>query len=120
MNAYQFIKQDGLNKAREIADGAPETATYYVFWTGKVRYINDATSEIYSEKYGGWCAANVMVLNLKNSLSELKQAITDWELVKEFYGLTKAKEYASSPYTAPEIKSVLEAAIKRIEDGARS
>ena len=32
MNAYQFIKEHGVEKAREIVEGAPDkTATHYVF-----------------------------------------------------------------------------------------
>ena len=32
MNAYQFIKENGFEKAREVIDGAPDkTATHYVF-----------------------------------------------------------------------------------------
>ena len=32
MNAYQFIQKHGIEKAREVVEGAPDkTATHYVF-----------------------------------------------------------------------------------------
>ena len=32
MNAIQFIKEQGVEKAREVVEGAPDkTATHYVF-----------------------------------------------------------------------------------------
>ena len=46
---------------------------------------------------------------------ELKRLVGSHELVKDYYGLTKAKEYAESNYTAPEIKVVLKQAIADVE-----
>lgn len=99
MNAIQFIKENGFDKAREVVEGAPEGSTCYVFWTGKFRYINELTCEIYSEKLGGWCEANIMVLNLKNPLSELKRLVESVDVVKQLdfwgradVGIKKAKE----------------------------
>lgn len=107
MNAIDFIQQYGIDKAREVVEGAPFNSTCYVFWTGKFRYINELTCEIYSEKLGGWCEANIMVLNLKNPLSELKRLVESVYLVKEHHTLDRAIEYANSAYTAPEIKVCL-------------
>lgn len=92
MNAIQFIKENGFDKAREVVEGAPEGSTCYVFWTGKFRYINELTCEIYSEKLGGWCEANIMVLNLKNPLSELKRLVESVDLINSVGGLTIANK----------------------------
>lgn len=36
-------------------------------------------------------------------------------LVKDYYGLTRAKEHAESNYTAPELKAALKQAIADVE-----
>ena len=46
---------------------------------------------------------------------ELKRLVESHELVKDYYGLTKAKEHAESKYTAPEIKVALKQAIADVE-----
>ena len=46
---------------------------------------------------------------------QLKQLVESHELVKDYYGLTKAKEHAESNYTAPEIKDALKQAIADVE-----
>ena len=42
---------------------------------------------------------------------DLKRLVESHELVKDYYGLTRAKEHAESQYTAPELKAVLKQAI---------
>ena len=48
-------------------------------------------------------------------IDALKRLIESHELVKDYYGLTKAKEHAESNYTAPEIKDALKQAIADVE-----
>lgn len=36
MNAIQFIKDHGVDKAREVVEGAPDGATYYVNEKSKI------------------------------------------------------------------------------------
>ena len=48
-------------------------------------------------------------------LDELKRLVESVYLVKEHYTLDRAKIYAASPYTAPEIKERLEQAIADYE-----
>lgn len=69
-------KVGGIERAREIVDGAPELSTDYVFWTGKTRYINRLTEEVYLDSTHEWFSANIMVLNLMHCLDELRTAIT--------------------------------------------
>ena len=47
--------------------------------------------------------------------AELKRLVESHELVKDYYGLTKAKEHAESNYTAPELKAALKQAIADVE-----
>ena len=46
---------------------------------------------------------------------ELKRLVESWELVSDYYGLTRAKEHAESNYTAPELKAALKQAIADVE-----
>ena len=46
---------------------------------------------------------------------DLKTLVDAYELVKDIGGLSKAKEYADSRYTAPEIAEPLKQAIKLVE-----
>ena len=46
---------------------------------------------------------------------DLKRLIRSHSLVADLYGLEKAKKYAESNYTAPEIKGALKQAIADVE-----
>jgi len=46
---------------------------------------------------------------------KLKRLVESHELVKDYYGLTRAKEHAESNYTAPELKAALKQAIADVE-----
>lgn len=48
-------------------------------------------------------------------LDDLKRLVESHELVKDYYGLTRAKEHAESNYTAPELKAALKQAILDVE-----
>lgn len=85
MNAIKFIKEHGVEKAREVVEGAPELAEYY--------------STIDGEYY----RIEINAVNLK----QLKRLVESIYLVKEHYTLDRAIEYANSQYTAPEIKVCL-------------
>ena len=88
MNAIKFIKEHGVDKAREVVEGAPDWATG----------IN-----LNSLKYFGgdcFCGGDLLV-------SDLKRLVESVYLVKEHHTLDRAIEYANSQYTAPEIKVCL-------------
>ena len=93
MNAIQFIKDYGVAKARKVIDGAPDLAEYY--------------STIDGEYY----RIELHAVNLRH----LKRIVESIYLVKEHYTLERAKKYADSPYTAPEIKERLKQAIADYE-----
>ena len=46
---------------------------------------------------------------------DLKRLVESHDLVKDYYGLTRAKEHAESNYTAPETKDALKQAITDVE-----
>ena len=50
------------------------------------------------------------------SVSDLKRYVDAYEFVQDLYGLDKAKEYAESPYTAPEIVEPLKQAIALVDE----
>ena len=93
MNAIQFIKENGVDKARKVVEGAPDLAEYY--------------STIDSEYY----RIELHAVNLRH----LKRLVDSIYLVKEHCTLERAKKYADSPYTAPEIKDRLKQAIADYE-----
>lgn len=85
MNAIKFIKEHGIERAREVVEGAPELAEYY------------------STIDGVYYRIEINAVNLK----QLKRLVKSVYLVKEHYTLDRAIEYANSSYTAPEIKVCL-------------
>ena len=48
-------------------------------------------------------------------VDDLKRIVASYELVMDYYGLTRAKEHAESNYTAPELKDALKQAIADVE-----
>ena len=55
------------------------------------------------------------VHSLEGFSQNLKRLIRSHSLVADLYGLEKAKKYAESNYTAPEIKDALKQAIADVE-----
>ena len=72
-----LIEKLGLEKCKQIVDGAPTGATDFVLWTGKIRYLNSEINEIYSESSREWFSANIMVLSLMTRLADLRTAIAN-------------------------------------------
>ena len=74
-------------------------------------------------KKSGWDDAIALVnaaklLGVDKSLvdiDDLKRLVESRELVKDYYGLTRAKEHAESNYTAPELRAALKQAIADVE-----
>ena len=60
------------------------------------------------------------VHSLEGFSKDLKRLVESHELVKDYYGLTRAKEHAESNYTAPEIKNALKQAIADVESCVES
>ena len=92
MNAIQFIKENGVEKARKVIDGAPK-------WAMSINFNNGMYYSRMEHKKGD------------TFLYDIKRLVESVYLVKEHHTLDRAKIYAASPYTAPEIKERLEQAI---------
>ena len=91
-----FIKQHGVEKARKVIDGAPE-------WAMSINFNNGMYYSRMEHKKGD------------TFLYDIKRLVESIYLVKEHYTLERAKKYADSPYTAPEIKERLKQAIADYE-----
>ena len=73
----------------------------------------------YIDKYGVDCAKEILkhnqdLMNIDFFIN-LKRLVESHELVKEHGAIEHAKEYANSPYTAPEVKERLKQAIADVE-----
>lgn len=69
MNAIQFIQKHGVDKAREVVDGAPEWASYF-------------DGYLYSEK---WFHGNSILI------SEINSLIESVDLVTRYGGIAEAR-----------------------------
>lgn len=99
MNAIQFIKENGFEKAREVIDGIP--SKYMSCYYSTLCYCTK------SKKYSDRFKPRESLVNM----GWLKRLVESVYLVKEHNTLDRAIEYANSQYTAPEIKVCLVDAI---------
>ena len=99
MNATDFIKQHGVDKAREVIDGAPANARYFETYPLRVRY--------YISDIG---------CNRAISISELKRLVESVDLIDSLGGLELSKkesndcrfyEYADMSHRAYAIKQAI-------------
>ena len=97
MNAINFIKQNGVEKAREVVSGAPEGATH----------LSDDACHYVNADFKPLPAHIKERLPKLVDLSDIKRLVESVYLVKEHCTLERAEKYANSPYTAPEIKVCL-------------
>ncbi|HFG2492489.1 TPA: hypothetical protein ACNH5N_003162 [Acinetobacter baumannii] len=103
-NAIAFIQVHGLKKAKRIIDESPDWAKSYYEPTGQ--YQDQEWSD-----------------EMSVGIEDLKRLVESVALVIEHYTVERAKIYANSPYTAPEVKQALERAIadyKSIYGGGES
>ncbi|MDS7929256.1 hypothetical protein RMB13_07160 [Acinetobacter sp. V102_4] len=97
MKPEQFIREFGVEKAREVVEGAPERATHLL--NGEYVRVSDPR----------W------ILDGYVSIADINRLVESVFLVKEHYTLDRAKAYAASPFTAPELKERLQQAIADYE-----
>ena len=95
MNAINFIQKHGIDKAREVVEGAPDGTCFYC------HEFNIGFIEIRKS----FCDKADQFHTI--SISDLKRLVESVCLVKEHHTLDRAIEYANSPYAAPEIKVCL-------------
>jgi len=101
MKANEFVRNKGLKAAKLIIDcwiDYPETDVY----------IPDMMEYTF-----------IAIEPTENcpfvSLGDIKRLVEAHDLVMEHGSIERAKKYADSPYTAPEIKAVLDKAISDVE-----
>ena len=101
MKANEFIKEHGLSSFK-AAILCPQFKRYgyAILYSDEVDFSNN-----FIDKHADYMFKT----------SDIKRLVDSHELVKDYYGLTRAKEYAESNYTAPEIKDALKQAIADVE-----
>lgn len=89
MNAIQFIKDHGVDKAREVVEGAPEGSTHLSGFTGQI--YKDSGDVVYvwdGMKYHKSIYEHTRGMIL---LSDLKRLVDSLDLVKSYGGIINAK-----------------------------
>lgn len=94
MNAIEFVKHIGFGYAKKVVD-AFESVTET---NGEKMKISRNDGE-----------------GFEIDFDDIKRLVEAHELVMEHGSLERAKKYSDSPYTAPEIKAVLDKAITDVE-----
>lgn len=98
MNAIKFIKQHGVEKAREVADDAPKDTELVHTNT----YIKNAHSEgqtdhfaRWSDGFNGWVniSADREFIDESIVLEELKRLVESVDFINKFGGIDLARAY---------------------------
>lgn len=97
MNAYEFVAEFGIEKAKEVLNGAPKNAQRYShgkymkqgewtwWWSNHVNKWLQFEKHIYSTSE----------FDVAVDLSELKQVVESFEIVEVLGGIEQAKLYIS-------------------------
>lgn len=101
MKANEFVRRFGLSSL-EIAKTLPKFNRYkfVIFYADEIDFSNEFHAGRKSYMF---------------EVAEVKRLVESHELVRDYYGLTRAKEHAESNYTAPELKAALKQAIADVE-----
>ena len=101
MKANEFVKSFGWSSL-EIAKTLPKfnRYKYVIFYADEIDFSNEFHAGRKSYMF---------------EVIEVKRLVESHELVKEHGSLGRAKEYADSAYTAPEVAERLHAAIADVE-----
>lgn len=92
MKANEFVKKFGVAEAKKVLHCMDDASEFKI-------YMPEDT----------WDKPTLI------DAAGLRRLIESHELVKDYYGLTRAKEHAESKYTAPELKVALKQAIADVE-----
>ena len=95
MKPEQFIRDFGVEKAREVVEGAPDLSLFYDLEKQK-HVLKESTS-----------IAMAFLKNRFLPIEDLKRIVESIYLVLEHYTVERAKIYADSPYIAPEVRQAL-------------
>ncbi|HFF2858391.1 TPA: hypothetical protein ACGCCS_000753 [Acinetobacter baumannii] len=89
MKPEQFIREYGLDKAREVVEGAPDGATYYVNEKSKI------VVGLHGFYADGFCVG-IHNPHTHIKISDLKRLVESVELVEVCGGLVEAKKKMNS------------------------
>lgn len=119
MNAINFIKQNGIEKAKKVVEGAPKDAE--LFHTNT--YIKNAHSEgltdhfaRWSDGFNGWvnASADREFIDESIALEELKRLVESVDLIGEYGGLYGAIDFISG-YTEEQLAKPIYSPMLRLK-----
>lgn len=105
MQAIQFIKDHGVEKAREVVSGAPNGATHIRDSYGYVAYLKDGVRK---EWYHNNTWLMTLVWQPDYLLSDLKRLVESVDLVTAWGGTKEIKNLLNSGVYGIRIKEALE------------
>ena len=96
MNAINFIKEHGIDKAREVVGGAPKYSKHVIPCLDGEMYFaqrEDGTWFKYSNGYGKWLEyfGKCNPLDLAYDLSDLKRLVDSVDLVDSYGGIDSCR-----------------------------
>ena len=103
MKANEFVKKFGWEEAAEIVCGVPEKFRF--------KCLSNVCWDNNTYKYSDRFKPRLSLVNM----DDLKRLVESHELVQDLYGIERAKQYADSKYTAPEISVAIKQAITDVE-----
>lgn len=110
MNAHKFIALHGLESAKSAVTSAPDkTATHWEFRKTPNYYSIDFQTWFHEgEWHDSDCQTEEELIDSYGedfvvNLSELKQVVASIYVIKDLLTLDRARKYAESEYTAPEV-----------------
>ncbi len=104
MKAKDFIKKFGWEKAKNIVAKTENIGIY----------VNEKMSLAVYNSSSGYIVSDGLLFTINRI--DLKKYTDAYELVKDLYGIDKAREYADSEYTAPELSIAIKQAITLVEE----
>ena len=109
MKPEQFIRQFGVEKAREVVEGAPESASLVFYYFDEVNdellgpeYYRDNGSQHFNKENNSWgfCLDPQIIVTEPHdalvSVEDLKRLVESVELVEVCGGLVEAKKKMNS------------------------
>lgn len=111
MNAIKFIQQHGVEKAREVVDGAPDGTTHYRVLSCSTGYTkNISISECYIWFRGAWqeCEWPSKIFTSSNLqvIAELKRLIESVDRINACGGLYGFKTYCNGDYSQEDLQAI--------------
>lgn len=101
MNAIQFIKEHGVDKAREVVKCAPKYSKHVIPCLDGEMYFaqrEDGTWFKYSNGYGKWLEyfGKCNPLDLAYELSDIKRLVESVDIISKFDSVQEAKDAISN------------------------